>query len=128
MFCMVFCIYLVKRAIFKTRARSFCWAYMSLRRIILKSFDSRRIIRPVPPRPVRIPPPRLLEPRIRETKPLRIGGLLEGGPMGERCLDLSRSSCLDEPPRYADDELLDTGGGGGGGGVRLPLPVDDVRL
>lgn len=119
-------IYLVKRAIFRTRARSFCWAYISLRLIILKSFDSRRTIRPEPPRPERIPP-LLLEPRMREIKPLRMGGLFDGGPIGERCLDLelSRSVCLDVLPPL---ELDETVGGGGGGGVRLPLPDEDVRL
>lgn len=82
-------------------------------------------MRPEPPRPVRIPP-RLLDPRMRETNPLRTGGLFDGGPIGERCLvlELSRSLCLDELPILDD---VDTVGGGGGGGVRLPLP-DDVRL
>lgn len=119
------CIYLVRRAIFRTRARSFCWANISLRLIILKSIDSRRTIRPEPPRPGRTPP-RLLDPRKRETKPLRIGGLFDGGPIGDRCLgfELPRSPCLDVRLR----ELEETVGGGGGGGVRLPLPVDDVRL
>lgn len=125
-------IYLVKRAIFKSRARSFCWAYISLRRIILKSFDSRRTIRPVPPpRPERTAI--RLEPRIRETKLLRTGGLLLGGPMSERCLDLESSRSLwreEFPPLYDDDELFEVNiGGGGGGGVRLPRPVDEeVRL